>query len=52
MVEKHKLDLISLINDVIHEQEKELKFEAFKRTIREKLDEQERFKELKDKEKE
>lgn len=50
MVLRHKEDLVNLINDVIYEQEKELKFETFEKSIREKLDEQLRFKELKEKE--
>lgn len=52
MIEKHKTTLIDIIQHVIVEKEKLLKFEAFENTIRTQLNEQQKFRELKEKERE
>lgn len=52
MIEKHKQGLIEILERVMEEEEKDLRFEKFEREIREKLEDQQRFKELKEKERE
>lgn len=47
MIEKHKLNLVALINSCCEEQLRELKFEKFEREIKDKLQDQQKYNELK-----
>ena len=52
MIANHKAALIETIDRVINEQKEDLKFETFEKKIREDLERQSKFKELKEKERE
>lgn len=52
MIANHKAALIETIERVINEQKEDLKFETFEKKIREDLERQSKFKELKEKERE